>query len=609
MKIYPSPHKIKMNTSKAIDTDLELPIAFVNTKTENYSLDYNVSTDYSEDSIVELVPGDKFDTIEIKAFNKHHEVVDISKDLIREGDKYVYRPKNAISFVPQTFLYKTTIKKNLSYSNSKTYDINASCIDDPDSLDLSQRLASILLNPSDRKLLPNNISINKNKENLSVLTTGTLKECEMLFIESPNGIDYDDSANPTKIDLELFLENNTNIWLSCETTKDYKIYDQGVEQSTQLATPIVINNKTIDYKEYFLYESLPSKEGIIYHNIFTGSHMPVLIVEHVGKGFIIYSGQEILKTPEKYKSLIYETMMYCHFNAYLSSENKKEWISDIVPDYQVSNGALIRKTDFSSSESIHNTFKLKNSEMTLVDVKILNDPNAYRSYNSVSNVKFKGVKNGYLLFEKDASLTRYSSIDPEKPIGWKSIYRDNEIIYVENIYYLIEETLQDKIFLRVNNNDIDVKISPFKKSSKDINSMYSTDFTIPFFKTGDDEIIIRSSSYYVYRNHSGVSFCDSLDWNENLGDLMFVINISQNTDLTTVYDMRKLGGGLPDDMDDNYELMDIGHVNGRPYRPNSTIVFTLPKRLEQYEKIIKKAIFKYISAEEYPVIFFEDKED
>lgn len=609
MRIYPSPHKVKINTSKVIDTDMELPIAFINTQTKNYDLDYQVSNKYSKDSIVELIPGDTFDTIEIKVFNKYHEPVDISNDLIREGDKYVYRPKNAITFVPQTFLYKATIKKSIDYSSSKTYDINASCIDDPDSLDLSQRLASVLLNPSDRNLLPTNISINKNKENLSVLTTGTLEECEILFIESPNGTHYDDSVDSTEIDLDSFLDNNINVWISCEDLKEHKIYSQGVTQSTDLKQPIVMSNKAIEYKEYFVQESLQSKPGVIYHNIFIGSHMPVLIEEHIGRGFVIYSSSDILKKPEEHKSLIYETMIYCHLNSYASTSSKKEWISDIIPDYQVSNDKLIKKTAFSSQLNMYNFFKLKSSEMTLVNVEIIEDPHSYRSYGTTNNIKFVGMKNGHLIFEKDAAISRYSQIDPEKPIGWKSIYTNDEIIYVDNIYYLIEETLQDKIFLKTNGNDIAVKISPFKKSSENINYMYTTDLVIPYFKTEEDETKIRSSNYYIYINNNKIDFCDDLDWTEELGDLMFVINISQNTDLTTVYDMRKLGGGLPEDMEDNYELMDIGHINGRPYRPNSTVVFTLPKRFQAHEELILKAISKYISAEEYPVIFFEDKEE
>lgn len=609
MRIYPSPHKVKINTSKVIDTDMELPIAFINTEVKNYDLNYQVSNEYSKDSIIELIPGDSFDTIDIKVFNKFNEVVDISNDLIREGDKYVYRPKNSITFVPQTFLYKATIKKSIDYSSSKIYEINASCIDDPDSLDLSQRLATVLLNPSDRNLLPMNISINKNKENLSVLTTGTLEECEVLFIESPNGTHYDDTINSTEIDIDLFLDNNINLWISCEDLKDHKIYSQGVTQTTEFKTPIVMNNKTVEYKEYFVYESLKSKPGIIYHNIFTGSQMPVLIEEHIGRGFIIYSSQDILKKPEEYKSLIYETMIYCHLNSYASTKNTKEWISDIIPDYQVCNNRLTKKTAFNSQINMYNFFNLKSSEMTLVNVEIVEDPYAYRSYNDVNNIKFIGMKNGYLMFEKDKSITRYSQIDPEKPIGWKSIYVNNEIIYVDNIYYLIEETLQDKIFLQVNGDDIDIKISPFKKSMRNISNIYTTDLTIPYFKTEDEEIKIRSSNYYVYMKNNKVDFCDDLDWTEELGDLMFVINISQNTDLTTVYDMRKLGGGLPEDMEDNYELMDIGHIDGRPYRSNSTIVFTLPKKYQEHEELILKAISKYISAEEYPVIFFEDKEE
>lgn len=610
MRIYPSPHKVKINTSKAIDTDMELPIAFINTETKNYTLNYNVSNDYSKDSIVELIPGQSFDTLDIKVFNKYHEVVDISNDLVREGDKYIYKPNNSISFVPQTFLYKATIKKSLTYSNSKLYDINASCIDDPDSLDLSQRLASILLNPSDRNLLPNNISINKNKENLSVLTTGTFEECEILFIESPDGKHYDDNDEDSiEIDYDTLLDNNINIWVACEDIMDHKIYSQGVTQTTEFKSSTVIRNKKVDYKEYFVYESLIDKPGVIYHNIFTGSHMPVLIEEHIGRGFIIYSGSEIFKNAEEYKSLIYETMIYCHLNSYASTKNKKEWITDSVPDFQLINDRLIKKTAFNSELNMYNFFKLNSNEMTLVNVEILDDPYAYREYTDSSNVKFVEMRNGHLIFEKDKSLTRFSKIDPEKPIGWQSLYNDNEIMYIDNIYYLIEETLQDKIFLKVNNDDITVKISPFKKSSKNINYVYGLDFSIPYFKTEDEDIKIRSSNYYVYILNNKIEFCDELDWSEDLGELMFVINVSQNTDLTTVYDMRKLGGGLPEDMEDNYELMDIGHINGRPYRPNSTIVFTLPKKYKEHEELILNAIKKYISAEEYPVIFFEDKEE
>ena len=73
--------------------------------------------------------------------------------------------------------------------------------------------------------------------------------------------------------------------------------------------------------------------------------------------------------------------------------------------------------------------------------------------------------------------------------------------------------------------------------------------------------------------------------------------------------MRQLGGGLVEDVEDNYNLMDIGHINGRPYRKTGTLVFTLPTRYKEYEDIILKAINKYISASDMPVILFEDKDN
>lgn len=622
MRIYPSPHKIKVDTSKTIDKDLNIPIAYINTETQNYDITYNVSNDYSIDSRVELIPGQEFDTLDIKVFNKYDEEVDIQDMFVRTGDKYIYRPNKSLSFKPQTFLYKTTIRKSLEYSSSKTYNINALCIDDPDSLDLSQRLSTVLLNPSDRKLLPFNISINKNKENISALNTGTLKDCDCLFIESPNGVYYDDNSNEdrTKIDFDELFLYNSNIWLSLEDHDVFTIYSKGVLKSTELKDPIVLNNKTIEYKEYFDYNEVQQVPGIIYHNIFKDALIPVLIAEHIGKGFIIYSGHDVLKNPEQYRSLIYEAMIYCYLNSYQSSESIKEWIADEVPDYQVKNNRLIKKNDFSSATNLYNLFKLKDNEMQLVNVEILDDPNAYRTayadnsidleIDNTSNIRFTGFKSGHLIFEKSNVSTRYALKDPQKPVGWASIYNNDEIIYIDNIYYLIEETLLDKVFIDQDNNDFKIKIAPFKKSLKNINYTNVIDIDIPMFKTEEDGVVkIRSANYYIYMSNNKIEFVDELDYNDKLGDLLFVVNITQNTDLTTIYDMRQLGGGLPEDMDDNYELLDIGHINGRPYRKNSTIVIKLPLKYKEHEELILKAVNKFISAEEYPVIFFEDNEE
>ena len=97
------------------------------------------------------------------------------------------------------------------------------------------------------------------------------------------------------------------------------------------------------------------------------------------------------------------------------------------------------------------------------------------------------------------------------------------------------------------------------------------------------------------------------DYTEDKGVALFNIKVYQTPDSINVTDMRQLGGGLKESAPDNYNLMDIGHINGRPYRPTGTIVFTLPTKYKEYEDLIEKAINKYIGASEMPVIFFEDK--
>lgn len=624
MKIYPSIHRIKSMSGQRVDTDLNIPIAYIDTDTATYSISKNISGNYNKDSRKEILPGQEFDTIKIKAFNHFGEYVDITPHLKRKGGKYVYTPES-ISFTPQTFLYKATVKKNMQYSIGNSYNIRAVCVDDPDSLDLSQRLAPLLINPSDREKLPVNISINENSQNISSLTTGSMVDTDFVFIESPDGVHYDDTEKPTKIDIDELLNNHTNIWMSLEYSTTFETYDYGVEKSYNMKSPIVINNASVKCKKVFDQSRIVEKPGIAYHYLFdTATYSPVIVEERLGKGFVVYSTDEVLKNPSKYASMIYEVMIYCYLNSYASTTPVKEWISDAVPDYHIVNNKLSKKHNFTSSLNLYNYFKLKDAEMSLYNVQIFDDPNAKRYYEntttntkgietvttySSNNISFSGYTGGHLIFNKSQAATVYSLKDPEKPYGWTSIYNGSEIIYVESIYYLIEESLEDKVFIEERGDNLSIKISPFKNSLKNINIQNVTNITIPLFKSSDGEFVkVRSSNYFIYMNNGKIDFCDEYEWN-NTQDLMFTVLIDQDVNKTTIFDMRQLGGGLPEDEADNYNLLDIGHINGRPYRKTGTIVITLPTKYKQLENEIQKAVNKYISAEEFPIIIFEDKEE
>ena len=90
---------------------------------------------------------------------------------------------------------------------------------------------------------------------------------------------------------------------------------------------------------------------------------------------------------------------------------------------------------------------------------------------------------------------------------------------------------------------------------------------------------------------------------------LFNIIVEQSEDAIEVYDMRQLGGGLSEDEEDNFELLDIGHINGRPYRIAGSLVLTMPSKYSTHDEYIQKALDKYKVAEDYIAVFYKDEED
>ena len=161
-------------------------------------------------------------------------------------------------------------------------------------------------------------------------------------------------------------------------------------------------------------------------------------------------------------------------------------------------------------------------------------------------------------------------------------------------------------------NNLVVKVYNFKSSSHNINKQVDSTLQIPFIKT-DGELVqrIREAEYAVYyiKDTAKLDVCYLEDYVESDDKIkLFNVLVEQTNDAVEIYDMRQLGGGLSEDEEDDFELMDIGHINGRPYRIAGTLVLTMPTKYKPYEEQIKKVIDKYKTAEDYIAIFFEDEE-
>jgi hypothetical protein len=161
-------------------------------------------------------------------------------------------------------------------------------------------------------------------------------------------------------------------------------------------------------------------------------------------------------------------------------------------------------------------------------------------------------------------------------------------------------------------NNLIIKIYNFKSSIHNINKNIDTTLQISFIKT-DGELVqkIREAEYAVYYiiDTGKIEVCYLEDYEDNGSSIkLFNVLVEQTNDAIEIYDMRQLGGGLAEEEEDDFELMDIGHINGRPYRVAGTLVLTMPTKYKPYEEQIKKVIDKYKTAEDYIAIFFEDEE-
>ena len=102
---------------------------------------------------------------------------------------YYYRPNNMIEFDPLKFSYTIVAKKKLSYSISNRYNIDIGCMDDPSRLSFANRLTKILMTPSDKGYISNNISFNNNKADINTFLQVD-EATNFVFLESTDGLYY-----------------------------------------------------------------------------------------------------------------------------------------------------------------------------------------------------------------------------------------------------------------------------------------------------------------------------------------------------------------------------------------------------------------------------------
>ena len=618
MKIYPSKHKIKSIPTSKIDTDLNIPLAYVDIDYTKNKVSKIVDANFSTNKKTILYPGQLFENKDFKLFNKLEEEITNKDNLFYYTDgQYAFYPNNTIKFTPKKFLWKATVKRNFTYNISNTYNINIGCKYNDD---LNKRLINAFMDPSNRDLLVHsNIKINNDSTNYSTFSSIENEKADFMFIKSHNCKHYD-TDQTLEINTKEFLDAHTNVWFGCEDAvylnESYKMLLATNPTTFRVTNPIVTKECSVDSSYYFDLSTVSTPVGVTVHNIFDTTLVPVLILEYENLGFIIITSYTILDDPLKYESLMYEVMMYVYTKSYESTDYINDWITYKLPDYEVNNGIYSIKSGFVSKKSITSLLNLTDDyNLISLDIK---DDNTVRTLStedttnsSGGNIVCLGQNGGRPIFAINGTLTGYT--EPNKPEGWKSVYCDGSVYYIEKLYYLIEEDITNKIIIAEKDNSLIVKLYSFKSSKLNINKQSDSTIQISYIKTDGDLVQrIKEAEYVVYyvKAYDKIEFCYAEDYIEDDSKYkLFNILVEQTDSAIEIHDMRQLGGGLSEEEPDDFELLDIGHINGRPYRMAGALVLTMPTKYSSYDEYIQKVINKYKTAEDYIAVFYKDEED
>lgn len=606
MKIYPNSSNIMVTNSVNVLTDI--PLSYIDTQKLEYKINTVIKSDFKNKIKQEVLPYDKMNKNLICLFDKNGNQVnylELTKHLKREGNDYIFMPYGSVAFSPKIFEYNVTAKKSIVYNSKMQYNINVAVSNET----LSNVLMPIFGDAPTKGLAPSNILINNGSMSYSDLVSSSTKNKDILF-NIKNSLDNND-------EIEKPFETKTNVFnfVMEIAAEDYteqtfinkdkvEMYMSSEYRDFSIKKPAIYNQ--VDLNSNMFFNVPKDKEGIKYHNIFNSDVTPILLEEHEGKGFVIYAINSLTHNIAKFSKIMYEVMFYVYAKSYVKTMQYREWIADKMPDYIVVNNKLTKKERFVSQLELHKMFGLNKYEVTPYEIEIDEDVYPF--------VKFTGLFDDYLIFEKDISEENKKYQDPANERNAISIFTSRQnIVYFDEFFYKIDDSLDENINVERLNNSIRVTIKPYRHSTSGIyiKTMTSLDIPLYYKDSMNNNIQITNADYYIVckQNESAsyIEYVDVTNYSNSDGLILATIQIRQDETKTLVYDMRQRGGGLPESEKDNYNCFDIGHIYGRPYRKGGSMVITLPKRFEKHKDIIEQTVKQYCAAEEYPIILFREE--
>lgn len=596
MKIYPSNHDLLQEKMPRI---LDIPLAQIDKNIKVSDINFTPSDDFRKSIDKSISPYDTFDSGDYIFFDNNNNISDIKLEL--KDNKYIYNPGNTTEFIPSNFSMNATVKKNIVYNGFQKYNINVTV----DNLDNWPNMISIFGDAYKRGVCPSNIEINGGSTEKSSLASGSIDDTDILFIKSKDGNVYSDG---TEIPITDLLKKHVNMWIAIEDTS-LKIFAQnnGSSKITNRFKTLYIGE--IQYNSsnnYSLLNGLGFNElsDIIKYN---GNYSviepyvednPVVILHMDGYGFVVVSDAGFFNNLSDNAKIIYDVMAYVYFNTYIDTIEKTSWITNESIDFIGRPSIVLNK-----NHSVLNLDKM-------VD-EVESDIQSFYTLCRV-NINSNYTKKVFFI-EKDSNNNLYfgkfnssGDTDPEKPNGYKSLLTTkNTIMYYDCAGIKQKESLISA--QGIINDDT-------KKNYININPFYSSKNRL---KISENKLIEIPQIGIVYNilateikenNESDIEIKRRSDGVDD-GFIKIGEVIVEYTDLKICNDIRITGGGLPENMPDDFDMLDISNLYGRLIRRGTSLIIKLPKVYEKYDKYIRDAVNKYKNASTYIVLKYSDDKE
>lgn len=596
IKIYPAPHQVKSTKKPKL---LDIPVAHIEKEYHPEEIVIEPSSDFVIPSEEYIAPYQRFKTDTNLFFDSNKELVKLKLRL--KNNRYVYEPENSREFSPNTFSFAALIKRRDQYSTAKEYNMRVGIYKQNTAATFAKQIMPLFGNAPYRGTSPSNVTVNSGDTDTDAIIHSDSKDLDFLFINTIDAMYTEDKK--TTLDLDSLLDTHCNLWLTVEDTAYSRYFSddaananyitQMIKFDTDSDRPSFNNDRPFIVGSEYGFAAISSTEHPSFprsNNNYVVSTMymrsPIVIIEKPDKGYIVISHKKMFDEIETYSSYIYNVMVQLYLHSYIETNTVENWITDEPVDYIGSiNTPYHRRHPVINISDMVVAKKSDVQKYKLINERLSRDDIMQESLDASQNAYFK----------------KLTTTDPKKSSdSTTSVFSlQNTVVYYDNPQIrLIEDDVQ--FYTEIDDNeDCYVTIDPFVSSSNRIIVSESKKFKIPDIE--------KTYHFYVLPINK-----------DNVSEIMMVESTNTSISQSAIfigavhvefegeplaYDIRMLGGGLPRTYTD-YDMLDIGNLNGRPYRVGTGAVIKIPKRYKEYDVRIKDAVARYkVAADKFYFIY------